>query len=74
MRNPSFVLPITEGMHRELLERCREKKIVFLSTPFDIEREPLFCPSDNLSGRAFIDMRAFYHPGPVDLYLLSPNP
>ncbi|NBH87228.1 N-acetylneuraminate synthase, partial [Lachnospiraceae bacterium] len=30
-------LELTEGMHRELLERCREKKIVFLSTPFDIE-------------------------------------
>ena len=30
-------LELTEKMHRELLEYCREKDITFLSTPFDIE-------------------------------------
>lgn len=30
-------LELTESMHRELLEYCEKKKIMFLSTPFDIE-------------------------------------
>lgn len=30
-------LELTKEMHEELLEYCREKKIMFLSTPFDVE-------------------------------------
>ncbi|MCM1154908.1 MAG: N-acetylneuraminate synthase [Roseburia sp.] len=30
-------LELTEQMHKELMEYCEEKKIMFLSTPFDIE-------------------------------------
>lgn len=30
-------LELTENMHKELLKYCREKNILFLSTPFDIE-------------------------------------
>lgn len=30
-------LELTEQIHKELMEYCRKKKIMFLSTPFDIE-------------------------------------
>lgn len=30
-------LELTKEMHEELIEYCREKKIMFLSTPFDVE-------------------------------------
>ena len=30
-------LELTEQMHRELMESCEKRKIMFLSTPFDVE-------------------------------------
>lgn len=30
-------LELSDSMHKELLEYCKEKKILFLSTPFDLE-------------------------------------
>ncbi len=30
-------LELTEQMHRELIQYCKERSIMFLSTPFDVE-------------------------------------
>ena len=63
-------LELTEKMHRELLEYCREKDIIFLSTPFDIESARMLAdmgipimkiPSGEITNFPYLREIAGYH-------------
>lgn len=63
-------LELTEKMHRELLEYCREKDIIFLSTSFDIESARMLAdmgipimkiPSGEITNFPYLREIAGYH-------------
>ena len=63
-------LELTEKMHRELLEYCQEKDIIFLSTPFDIESARMLAdmgipvmkiPSGEITNFPYLREIAGYH-------------